>query len=55
MFWDVLDEHRQSLLREICAAPPFPDAYLAGGTALALIYGHRQSEDFDWFLPGSFD
>ncbi len=26
--------------------------YLAGGTALALHYGHRQSVDLDWFTPG---
>src|SRR5262245_34874793 len=26
-------------------------AYLAGGTALALQLGHRQSEDLDWFTP----
>jgi hypothetical protein len=28
-------------------------AYLAGGTALALYFGHRQSEDFDWFTPNT--
>ena len=27
--------------------------YLAGGTALALQLGHRQSEDLDFFLPAS--
>jgi len=26
--------------------------YLAGGTALAIYYGHRLSVDLDWFLPG---
>lgn len=26
--------------------------YLAGGTALALVEGHRQSLDLDFFLPG---
>ncbi len=55
MFWDVLDKPRQSLLKSIVATPPIPGAYLAGGTALALQYGHRLSEDFDWFLPESFD
>lgn len=25
--------------------------YLAGGTAVALRFGHRRSEDFDWFSP----
>ena len=28
--------------------------YLAGGTALALHYGHRQSVDFDWFSQKNF-
>jgi predicted nucleotidyltransferase component of viral defense system len=29
--------------------------YLAGGTALAIHYGHRLSVDLDWFTPQSFD
>lgn len=55
MFWDVLDKSRQSLLKRFCKTPPIRDVYLAGGTALALMYGHRQSEDFDWFLSENFD
>ncbi|MCX6706506.1 MAG: nucleotidyl transferase AbiEii/AbiGii toxin family protein, partial [Candidatus Woesebacteria bacterium] len=30
-------------------------AYLAGGTALALRLGHRQSVDLDFFTPEKFD
>ncbi|MGI6253646.1 MAG: nucleotidyl transferase AbiEii/AbiGii toxin family protein [Aminivibrio sp.] len=55
MFWNVLDESRQYLLRRLAENPPMKGAYLAGGTALALLFGHRLSEDFDWFLPRSFD
>jgi hypothetical protein len=35
-------------------APPMRERgfYLAGGTALAIYYGHRRSVDLDWFLPG---
>ena len=55
MFWHVLDKPRQSLLKRLCKNPPLEGAYLAGGTALALLYGHRESEDFDWFLPENFD
>lgn len=55
MFWDVLDKPRQSLLKALCANPPVEGVYLAGGTALALMFGHRQSEDFDWFLLGNFN
>jgi predicted nucleotidyltransferase component of viral defense system len=31
------------------------DFYLAGGTCLALYLGHRQSFDFDFFMPADFD
>jgi len=29
--------------------------YLAGGTAVALYYGHRRSVDLDWFCEASFE
>jgi hypothetical protein len=29
--------------------------YLAGGTALAIYYGHRISVDLDWFTPEPFE
>jgi predicted nucleotidyltransferase component of viral defense system len=29
--------------------------YLAGGTGLALQIGHRQSIDFDFFIPDDFN
>jgi hypothetical protein len=29
--------------------------YLAGGTAVAIQIGHRQSIDFDWFTPAGLD
>jgi hypothetical protein len=29
--------------------------YLAGGTALALYFGHRESVDFDFFTPNPLD
>lgn len=29
--------------------------YLAGGTAVALHLGHRQSVDLDWFTTEAFD
>jgi len=31
------------------------DTYLAGGSALALIFGHRISTDFDFFTPNEFN
>ncbi|MFH1253631.1 MAG: nucleotidyl transferase AbiEii/AbiGii toxin family protein [Candidatus Uhrbacteria bacterium] len=43
---------------EFCTKEPFfsKDWYLAGGTAMALQVGHRQSVDLDFFTPrGEFD
>ncbi len=51
-FWDILDQKRRDIL------PLFKnfktDFYLAGGTALALQLGHRDSIDFDLFCQKSF-
>lgn len=47
MHYEILDKERMSFL------PKFKlwqnRFYLAGGTALALQYGHRDSVDFDFF------
>lgn len=52
LFWDILDGKRQEIL------PLFADFqtdfYLAGGTALALQLGHRDSIDFDFFTDKPF-
>ncbi|MEW5954591.1 MAG: nucleotidyl transferase AbiEii/AbiGii toxin family protein [Bacillota bacterium] len=55
MFWDVLDKSRRDLLTRTVKNMPVHCSYLAGGTALALILGHRKSIDFDWFSPVDFD
>jgi hypothetical protein len=55
VFWCVLDQPRQALLKKLTTAMPVPSSYLAGGTALALLLGHRISVDFDWFTPAKFD
>lgn len=54
MFWSILDEQRRSALPRLalCRAQGF---YLAGGTALALQIGHRDSIDFDFFTEQGFD
>ena len=54
MFLDILEKPRLDLLKRITAAPPVPESYLAGGTALAMMLGHRHSIDFDWFSPNMF-
>jgi hypothetical protein len=52
LYFDILDANRKNIL------PLFkffkPDFYLAGGTALALWFGHRDSIDFDFFTDKSF-
>ena len=52
LYFDILDQKHINLLPLLT---PFKDNfYLAGGTALALLLGHRYSIDFDFFSPGSF-
>jgi hypothetical protein len=55
LFWEVLDEPQQIILRKLAATTLVAESYLAGGTGLALLIGHRQSLDFDWFIPVEFD
>ncbi len=55
MFWEILDQPRQLLLKRLVTEINVPESYLAGGTALALMIGHRDSYDFDWFTPKEFD
>lgn len=53
MYYDILDKKRLDvlpLLKELKE-----DFYLAGGTALALQIGHRDSVDFDFFSQENID
>lgn len=54
MFWDVIDQTGRSVLEKIVRNQPIKGSYLAGGTALALLLGHRESIDFEWFSPTQF-
>jgi hypothetical protein len=52
--WNILDKKRKGIL------PLFRNFsnegfYLAGGTGLALLIGHRDSNDFDFFKADAFD
>ncbi len=55
MFWHVIDGVRREVLNKLLHLMPVQDAYLAGGTALALQLGHRESIDFDWFTAFPFE
>ncbi len=53
MHYEILDDARRELLPSL---EIFKSRfYLAGGTALALQIGHRDSIDFDFFTDQSFD
>lgn len=55
MFTTVLPIHAQKTLAVLGTSSLFADSYLAGGTALALQLGHRESIDFDFFTQTPFD
>lgn len=55
MFGTVLAESSQNALAILGKSGLMSEAYLAGGSALALRFGHRYSVDFDFFSPDSFD
>ena len=46
----TLTELQKITLKELVKTSVLCDFYLAGGTALLIRYGHRFSEDFDFFL-----
>jgi len=55
MFTAVLSDNAQRALAVLGKNGIVADGYLAGGSALALHYGHRRSEDLDFFSPKPFD
>lgn len=55
MFESVLPQDAQTALAVLGKSNILRDGYLAGGTALALQMGHRQSVDFDFFSDKAFD
>lgn len=54
MHWEILDAQRRAFLPALAWVRE-EGFYLAGGTALALQIGHRDSIDFDFFKEGGFD
>ena len=52
LHWEILDEKRVKLLPMLSSFRE--NFYLAGGTALALLIGHRDSVDLDFFSRNSF-
>ena len=54
MFEEVLQKDAERALALLEKSGLLKNAYLAGGTALALQIGHRISVDFDFFTPKKF-
>lgn len=52
---EILPDEQLKLLQLLSEEAFMKDFYLAGGTGLALYLGHRQSFDFDFFIPKDFD
>jgi len=52
---NILPSFQLDLFELLSNADFISDFYLAGGTGLALQIGHRQSIDFDFFIPSDFD
>ena len=55
MFEKVLPPRSRELLVELAHSQRIDDFYLAGGTAAALMLGHRLSEDLDFFTEKTFN
>jgi predicted nucleotidyltransferase component of viral defense system len=52
---EILPASSNEILVTLVPILPFSQFYLAGGTGLALMLGHRLSRDFDFFSPGLFN
>ena len=55
MHWEVIDKNRYNILKKVIEKVSLKNYYLAGGTALALQTGIRESFDFDFFVQTEFD
>lgn len=54
MHTNILNTRQIKILEILSQLDFIEDFYLAGGTALALQYGHRESVDFDFFTSEDF-
>lgn len=55
MYWNIIDEKRYQLLKNITETISIPNYYMIGGTALSLQLGLRLSYDFDFCVPEQFN
>lgn len=55
MHWDIIDEDRYKLLKNITEKVSLQDYYMIGGTALSIQLGLRESYDFDFCVREQFN
>ncbi len=55
MHQEVINKKTEHLLSTLVEKKIVQNFYLAGGTALALQFGHRKSIDLDWFSQKDFN
>lgn len=55
MYWNIFDEERYRLLKNITETVSLNNYYMIGGTALSLQLGLRESFDFDFCVPEQFN
>lgn len=54
MYEEILNQKTKYIFSKITKIKTLSGFYLAGGTALALQFGHRKSIDLDWFSKKPF-
>ncbi len=54
MSYQPISQNTRRVLEKIAGEPFLKKFYLAGGTALAIQLGHRESIDLDWFSSEEF-
>lgn len=52
---ETVEPHTFSVLKQLLEIPELKDFSLVCGTALALLYGHRRSDDLDLFCAKTFE
>jgi len=55
LHFEILPEEQLKFFKLLSEELFIKEFYLAGGTCLALYLGHRQSYDFDFFIPADFN
>lgn len=55
MYWNIIDEGRYKLLKQITENVSINNYYMIGGTALSLQLGLRESFDFDFCVREQFN